>query len=260
MDALVDAWLDAITSFEQTVMQISDHDFAAASLLPGWTVGDVVAHVAALEAELAERDMPDHEPAWEELTHADDPFSQYTERGVDARRGWPPALVRGELREVIDERTEQLRSVRAGDIVTGIRGRAMPVEQQLRMRCFDIVVHEVDVRDALGLPGPHLGAGARVCIEQMAGGLGYVFAKKVAARPGQVLHMIVPDWLDVWVAMGEDGRAHVSEPGEATVTITVPVEQFLRLAAGRGGDTGSAVVAGDPALGREVLAHLNVAP
>ena len=86
MDALVDAWLDAITSFEETVMQISDSDFAAPSLLPGWTVGDVVAHVTALEAELAERELPDHEPDWEGLTDAVDSFSRYTERGVDARR------------------------------------------------------------------------------------------------------------------------------------------------------------------------------
>ena len=260
MDALVDAWLDAITSFEETVMQISDSDFAAPSLLPGWTVGDVVAHVAALEAELAERELPDHEPDWEDLTHAVDSFSRYTERGVDARRAWPPALVRGELREVVEERTEQLRSVRPGDVITGIRGRTMPVEQLLRMRCFDIVVHEVDVRDALGLPGPHLGAGARVCLDQMASGLGYVFAKRAAARPGQVLHMVVPDWVDVWITMGEDGRARISDPGEATVTVTLPVEQFLRLAAGRRGDTGSAEVAGDPALARQVLAGLNVAP
>ena len=99
-----------------------------------------------------------------------------------------------------------------------------------------------------------------MCVDQMASGLGYVFAKRAAARPGQVLHMVVPDWVDVWITMGEDGRARVSDPGQATVSITLPVEQFLRLAAGRRGDTGSAEVAGDPALGREVLAHLNVAP
>ena len=60
--------------------------------------------------------------------------------------------------------------------------------------------------------------------------------------------------------MSEDGRGHFVEPGEATVTVTIPQLQFLRLGSGRRGDTGAAEVAGDAELGRKVLAGLNVAP
>lgn len=260
MDSLVDAWWQAITSFEDTALEIPDSAFAEPSLLPGWTVGDIVAHVVALESELAGHSLPDGDPDWDVLPHADDAFSRYTERGVDARRGRTPALVRGELRQVVEERQDQLRAASRDELITGIRGQAMPMDQQLRMRCFDIVVHEIDVRDALGMPGPELGAGAEVCIEQMVGGMGYVFVKRAGAQPGQVLHLVVPGWVDTWVEVGEDGRGRPGGAGDATVTITLPVEQFLRLAAGRAGDTGSAVVAGDPRLGREVLGHLNVAP
>lgn len=260
MSTLVAAWQDAVTSFAGTVAELPDSAFAAPSGLPGWTVGDIVAHVAALESELAGNPLPTHEPDWDELPHADDLFSRYTEFGVDARRGWPPAQVRAELDEVIAQRTAQLADACEDEEITGVGGRPMTLAAQLQMRCFDIVVHDLDVRDALGMPGPELGAGARVCLEQIAGGLGYVFVKRAGARPGQVLHVVVPDWLDTWVAVGEDGRGRPGEPGEATVTITLAAEQFLRLGSGRDGDAGSAVVAGDAGLGHEVLAGLNVAP
>lgn len=255
---MVAAWRDAITSFVDTVEQVPDEAFAKPSLLPGWTVGDIVAHVAALEHELAGGGIPDHDPDWDALPHADDLFSRYTEIGVDLRRGWTPQQVRDDLTAAVEART--FDNTADDEPIIGIGGMQRTFGEQMRMRCFDVVLHEIDVRDAVGLPAPELGEGARVCAEQIAGGLGYVWVKRVGARLGQVLHVVVPDWIDAWVGVGEDGRGRFVEPGEAIVTVTIPQLQFLRLGSGRRGDTGAAEVAGDPELGRTVLAELNIAP
>lgn len=258
MNPLVAAWRDAITSFSETVAEIPDEAFGQPSLLPGWTVGDIIAHTAALEHELASGEIPQHEPDWDSLPHADDLFSRYTEIGVDLRRGWTPHQLREDLAAAVAARTFDDMDDDAP--ITGVGGVPLTFGKQMRMRCFDIVLHDLDIRDALGMPAPALGSGARICAEQIAGGLGYVWVKRAGAQPGQVLHVVVPEWIDAWVGVGEDGRGHFVEPGEADVTVTIPPLQFLRLGSGRRGDTGAAEVAGDAELGSKVLAGLNVAP
>ncbi len=257
MNPLVAAWQDAIDSFAATVDLIPDADFGKPSLLPGWTVGDIVAHTAALESELAGQPLPDHEPDWEQLPHANDLFSRYTEIGVDYRRGWTPSQVRADLSSAIAGRAEQLASGPQDNdvLIPGVGGMQRRFGDQLRMRCFDIVVHDLDVRDALGWPGPTLGAGARVCVEQMTSALGYVWVKKVQAGVGQVLHFVVPGWADVWVGVGEDGRGRAVAPGVADVEVTLPVMAYLRVGAGRQG-----LVTGDSELASRLMAGLNVAP
>lgn len=255
MNPLVVAWQDAIDSFCRTVAAITDVDFARPSLLPGWTVGDIVAHTAALEAELAGRPLPDHVPDWDALPHAADPFSRYTEAGVDFRRRWTPAQIRAELADVVALRGQQLAASDEDAMVAGVGGRQRLLSDQLRMRCFDIVVHDIDLRDALGWPEPTLGDGARVCIEQMTSALGYVWVKKAGAVAGQVLHFVVPGWADVWIEVAEDGRGRVAPPGTADVEVTLPVMAYLRLGSGRQG-----VVAGDPQLALRLMSGLNVAP
>lgn len=262
MNPLVTAWQDAIDSFQRTVEQIPDEAFARPSLLPGWTVGDIVAHVAALEAELNGQPLPAHEPDWDALPHADNLFSRYTEIGVDYRRGWTPAQVRAELAEVAQVRSEQLTTgpQESDRRMIGVGGIERSFGRMLRMRCFDIFLHDLDIRDALGMDDPELGSAARVTIGLMADGLGYVWVKKAGAQPGDVLHFVVPDQVDAWVGVGEDGRGAPVEPGAATTSVTLPAMPYIRLASGRGGDPTTAVIEGDRGLGEATVAGLNVAP
>ena len=262
MNPLVAAWQDAIDSFVATVDQISDESFATPSLLPGWTVGDIVAHVAALEAELCGDPLPDHQPDWNALAHADDAFSRYTELGVDHRRGMSPQALRAELAEVRRRRSSELREGPQGDddLVRGIAGNTWPLRRVLRMRCFDIFLHEFDVRDALELGVPRIGAAGTVTVGLMADSLGYVWVKKAQALPGQVLHFVVPGYVDQWIGVGEDGRGRAVEATQATTTVSMDVLAFIRLAAGRRPDPHAASVGGDQNLAERVLQGLNVSP
>lgn len=262
MNPLVDAWQDAIDSFRSTVAQIPDEAFAQPSLLPGWTVGDIVAHVNALEAELSGQPLPAHEPDWEALPHADNLFSRYTEIGVDYRRGWSPQQLRDELEQVTATRSEQLRTGPQDPDrpIPGVAGLERTFDEQLRMRCFDVFLHQLDIRDALGMEEPRLGAAAQVTAEQIAGGLGYIWVKKAGAAAGSVLHLVVPGWVDAWIGVGGDGRGGPVPAGVADVEVRIEPMNFLRLGSGRRGDPGSAEITGDPALGQAVVAGLNVAP
>ena len=262
MEPLVRAWQHAADSFRATVAQIPDEDFARPSLLPGWTVGDIVAHIAALEVELSGEPLPAHEPDWDQLPQADDLFSRYTEIGVDYRRGWTPEELREDLDRALAVRAKQL-AAGPQDLsarVTGVGGMERSLGRVLRMRCFDIFLHEIDVRDALGMPPPELGDAARVTAGLIADGLGFVWVKRADAQPGEVLHLVVPDWLDAWVGVGEDGRGRPVEPATAEVTITMDPLDFLRLGSGRRGDPSAAAVQGDVARAAAVLNGLNVAP
>ena len=262
MNPRVAAWQDAIDSFQRTIAEVPDEEFARPSLLQGWTVGDIVAHVSALEAELSGQPLPAHEPDWDALPHADDLFSRYTEIGVDFRRGWSPPQLRAELAEVASTRSEQLTTGPQDPArrVTAVGGIERSFGRLLRMRCFDIFLHELDVRDALGWPAPQLGQAARVTVGLMADGLGYVWVKRAHAEPGDVLHFVVPDWVDAWIGVGEDGRGRAVAPGSPTTTVTMTPMAYLRLASGRGGDPASATVAGDAGLGQRVVSGLNVSP
>lgn len=262
MNPLVSAWEQAIDSFQRTVAEVPDEDFARDSLLPGWTVSDIVAHVAALELELSGQPLPAHEPDWDALPHANDLFSRYTEIGVDYRRGWSPAQLRADLADAATTRTEQLSTGPQDSArrVTAVGGIERSFGRLMRMRCFDIFLHELDIRDALHMPPPDLAEAARVTAGLMADGLGFVWVKRAGARQGQVLHFVVPEWVDTWVGVGEDGRGGIVEPGIATVTVTLAPLEYLRLASGRGGDPDSARVEGDAELGRRVVEGLNVSP
>lgn len=262
MNPLVNAWQDAIDSFRRTVAEIPDEAFARPSLLPGWTVGDIVAHVNALEAELSGERLPAHEPDWDALPHADDLFSRYTEIGVDYRRGRSPEQLREELERVAATRAEQLRTGPQDPdrLMQGVAGLERTFDQQLRMRCFDIFLHQLDIRDALGMAEPSLGAAAQVTADQMAGGLGYIWVKKVGASVGQVLHLVVPGWVDAWIGVGEDGRGRPVPAGVADTQVSIEPMNYLRLGSGRRGDPQAARVGGDVGMGEAVVAGLNVAP
>jgi uncharacterized protein (TIGR03083 family) len=262
MHALVAAWCDAIESFESTVSELPDEAFTQQSLLPGWTIGDIVAHVVALEVELGGEGLPGHEPDWDALPHADDLFSRYTEIGVDFRRGRSPAQLRTELADAARIRIEQLVEgpQDMDHMVTGPGGIERTLGRVLGMRTFDVFLHGLDVRDAAGMPPPVLGAAARATADQMASGLGYVWVKKAGAQSGDVLHFVVPEWIDAWIGVGQDGRGRSVESGEATTTVTVAPMNYLRLGSGRRGDPAEVDVQGRRDLGQAVVAGLNVAP
>ena len=270
-DELFAAWQSASADFIDLVTPLSQEEWDAPTALPGWSVGDVVAHVGWIEGMLIGEIDPPHEPDWSSLPHAVTDFGKVTEVPVDLRRSWTREAVLVELADRIARRTAELESgPRDATIeVMGPLGRA-PLGRVLRMRTLDTWVHEQDIRDALDRPGHLDSLGAQATASQLLPGLGKVWAKLAGAQPGQVLDVrITGPGIDggAIVTVGDDGRARVVEEhlldqaGATTVTLSMPWPAYLALSCGRGDPQPwreKVVISGDADLAARTLDRFRV--
>jgi len=270
-DELFAAWRLASADFLDLVTPLSQAEWDTPTALPGWSVGDIVAHVGWIEGMLIGEVDPPHEPDWASLPHAVSDFGKITEIPVDLRRTWPREAVLIELADRIARRTAELESGPhdASLEVMGPLGPA-PLGRVLRMRTLDTWVHEQDIRDALGRPGHLDTPGAQATASQLLPGLGKVWAKLAGAQPGQVLDVrITGPGIEggAIVAVSEDGRARLvgddllDQAGAATVTLTMSWPAYLALSCGRGDPQPwreTVEVSGDPQLAQRTLDHFRV--
>ena len=261
-DAVFSAWQSAADDFRALVTPLSQEEWDSPTALPGWTVGDIVAHVGWLEGLLIGRVDPPHEPDWDALPHATSEFSQVTEVPVDLRRSWTPEDVIAELATNVAGHGEAL-AAGAHDLTAPAQGPFGPATlgRVLGMRTLDTWVHEQDIRDALGRPGHLDTAGAQVTATQLLPGYGRVWAKLCGARAGETLRLRVSEPGVAFtrdVVVGDDGRATVTsaQGDSATVTITMHWRTFLNLSCGRGDASAHrphVAIGGDPTRAALVL-------
>jgi uncharacterized protein (TIGR03083 family) len=270
-DELLGAWQSASDDFLDLVTPLSQAEWDAPTALPGWSVGDIVAHVGWIEGLLMGETDPPHEPDWAALPHAVTDFGRITEIPVDMRRSWTREAVLIELSERISRRAAELAAGPhdASLEVMGPLGRA-PLGIVLRMRTLDTWVHEQDIRDALGRPGHLDSAGARATAAQLLPGLGKVWAKRAGAQAGDVLEVrITGPGIEggAIVAVGDDGRARIvgddllDQAGESTVMLEMSWPAYLALSCGRGDPRpwrDQVSVSGDPGLAERTLDHFRV--
>jgi uncharacterized protein (TIGR03083 family) len=270
-DELFAAWRAASTDFMDLVTPLSQEEWDAPTALPGWSVGDIVAHVGWIEGMLIGEFDPPHEPDWSALPHAVSDFGKITEVPVDLRRSWTREAVLVELADRISRRTAALEDGPhdASLEVMGPLGPA-PLGRVLRMRSLDTWVHEQDIRDALGRPGHLDSLGAQATAAQLLPGLGKVWGKLAGAQPGQVLEVVITGpgiEGGAIVAVSDDGRARMvdddllDQAGAATVTLTMSWPAYLALSCGRGDAhpwREQVSVSGDPQLAARTLDHFRV--
>lgn len=264
---LIEAWMSAIEPFTDLAESLTDEQWAAPSVLPGWTNADIVAHVVGIERDLLGDPVPPSDLDWDALPHADDLFSRYTELAVAMRRGVPQAQVCAELRKTIAARREDLATQPGalGDIVRGPGGWELPRGIALRMRCFDIWVHDQDIRAGIGAPGDLGTDAAWVAADRMLYGLARNWARNTPATTGDTAAFAVTGpgvELTVAVTVDERGRGVLATaPDQATVTVTASWPQFTALACGRAyPDLAPPQLAGDAALGDALMASFTIAP
>lgn len=271
---LVRIYAEALGSFAEVADALTPDQWEADSPCPGWTVADVVAHVIGIERELHGEALPEHEPDWGSLPHTATLFSRYTEIPVDLRRTVPPSEVLAELHEVIAWRVADLESEPDEPMaaVRGPGGIERDRDTLLRFRILDIWLHEQDVRTAIGAVGGLGTDAAWVTAGRLLLGMLRAWAKHTAAPQGSSvrLHVTGPGVsFDRTVCVGDDGRGAfvppTVEPGEPTVSMTMPWPLFWMLAAGRIGAAdqaraGEAKISGDAGLASRFLDHMAVTP
>lgn len=241
---LLQAWQSSADDFVDLATSLTQDEWDTPTDLPGWTVGDVIAHVGWIEGVLLGEVDPPHEPDWDDLPHVRNDFGRITEVPVDLRRGWSRDAVLVELVDVMTRRSAALANGPQDATVetVGPLGIA-PLGRVIRMRTMDTWVHEQDIRDALSRPGHRDSPGARATAAQLLPGLPKVWGKGASAHPGDVLRVTVsgPELVaDVLVVVDDGGRARLvaedllDQVGPATTTLTMPWSTYLALACGRG--------------------------
>lgn len=253
LESLVSAWKSSAAETISLLRTIDNYEIPTD--LPGWSVHDIVAHLAHLETVLAHG----------EQTGFSSPVvtSDYTQLGVDERKNVPTV-------DLIDE-LETAVQYRVDNEVLGSPEEKMPTapgnsgwtwETTLRNRVIDMWAHEQDIRRAVNKPGNLGSPGALITSATFAFGMGFVLGKKVAAKPGTVVRWIVTGEipLDFAFKVDDDGKAKPTEES-ATTTLTMTTEEFTILGAGRQSPDKLAVeISGDVELGKRVLDQMAVTP
>lgn len=264
MNQLIKEWYSAQSDFLDLAESLDERQWYAASSCPGWTNGDVVAHVVDLEARML-GEVIEHEPPWHELPHTATSNSKLTEIGVDARRGQTPDDIRADLRRVISLRHQELLAGQQdpATIVNHPLGFELPLGRVVQMRTLDSWVHEQDIRAVIGQPGNLGSMGAQSTADQLLSGLPMIWGKRVGAPAGATLVVSItgPGVLrEVAVEMGADGRARACPtPADATVTMTADWPTLLAAFAGRP-DAGRIQTTGDAGLAADLLGQLRIVP
>lgn len=258
----VDAWRDTADRLLVLLRGLPPADWQRETDCPGWRVRDVAAHLAHLEALLADGSPGEDIPGGREVPPS------WTAVGVATRSGRHHDELVAELADAVARRTTSLEQDPPtdprwpADAAPG--GLDWDVATLLRNRAVDLWVHEQDVRRAVGEPGGLDSPGARVTVRTFVAALGYVLGKAVGAPPGTALGVDVrgPAPARVVLAVGADGRARpVDEVPPGCTWWRTDTETFCLLAAGRRPAADVQLdVDGDEALVRAVAERLAVTP
>lgn len=266
----VDAWTESIEAISELVSPLAEGEWNRRTACPGWSVRDVVSHIIGMECELLGDPRPIHTLP-RDLYHVVDEPSRHMEIQVDVRRHHTGPEMTSELEYTIIRRSRQLRNEKrtpdteVRDIMPG--GSKVTLEHQMRLRAFDVWVHEQDLRRALNTPGNLDSAGAGVARDLFTLGLPKVVAKKAAAPPHTAVVFDVSGPLEFMrtVRVDADGRGTVdgSPSLGPAVTFSMDWETYVRLAAGRvrpDAVPDQVKIEGDSKLAKSILDNFAVTP
>ena len=220
---------------------LTEEQWQAPSPLPGWTVHDVVAHVAGTELMLAGEPNPEPEGDLTARDHVNNDIGVLNERWVEHMRTQTPAQMLGTFRDVIARRKAALTAMSDEDWnAVGFTPAGPDSHGRLmRVRVFDCWMHEHDIRQAVGLPADEeslTGPDSRLALDEMAASMAFVVGKKGQAPEGSRVLIALTGPLSRSIRVAVDGRAAlVDDFGDADPTAVIGIDglQFTRLAGGR---------------------------
>lgn len=260
VDALIAQW----QTLDDVVSALSDEQWSADSILPGWSVADIVAHVIGTESILEGRDVTAARDV-SALEHVRNPIGELNERWLDHYRESPRADVMEAFREIVGVRTEHLRAMTQeqfdSDALTpagqDTYGRFM------RIRVFDCWMHEIDLRDSTGGSAPSDEGPAGVALDEIAASLPFVVGKRAATPKGSCVLFVLEGLAARRIRIYVDDRAAKVDQfpdgdDSADVMLTVDSIDLARLAGGRtSADPSRVAIAGDDEIGRAIVGALN---
>ncbi len=260
-EPVVDALRDEWATLARLLGELCPEQLASPSILDGWTVSDVFAHIVGTEWLLTGREV---EPTRDvtELSHVHNPIGALNENWLDYYRARSRDELTRDFAEVVSRRLTALEGLTAqqwnAESFTPVGpdsyGRFM------RIRAFDSWVHEIDIRDSLGLGVPDDIVPATSARKEMVTNLPYLIGKRAAAPAGTTVTVdftgIAPR--AVHLAVADRAAVVPAIDGPADVTLRVDLVDYSRLIGGRStADPARVQIEGDTALGERIVAHLH---
>ena len=262
----VDVWWQAINDFIDLLEELPDEEWSTPTDLPGWDVQAVASHVAHLEGILA--GAPEETADVGEPPHVTGFMGLYTEIGVVTRRDASPDAIINEIRAAADraahhaarrpaDRRRRPSPSRSSAASAGTGARCCATGRST-CGCTSRTSAAPSTAPAAWTPprrgtrrstSPRASAScspsgsapsrARPCVLELEGSDPFAFAVNDARR----------------------GERLPAPPADATVTLRMDREAFIRLAGGRcEPEPGTFAVAGDEELGRRLLDAMATTP
>lgn len=263
-----DAWAHSIEAISELVSPLVEGEWNRATDCPGWSVRDVVSHIIGMECEMLGDPRPIHSLP-RDLFHVKDETSRRVEVQVDVRRCHTAPEMTSELEYTIIRRSRQMRNEKRDPSAKVMYplGWETTLEQALRLRAFDVWVHEQDLRRALGQPGNLDSPGAVIARDVLLQGLPKVVAKDAGAPPHSAVVVDVTGPLEFMRTVRVDGEGRGTVDGSVSlgpaVTLTLDWQTYFRLACGRvrpAAVRNDVKTEGDQELADAILAHFAVTP
>ncbi|WP_026918640.1 maleylpyruvate isomerase family mycothiol-dependent enzyme [Gordonia shandongensis] len=260
-DDLIAALETQWAALDSLASSLDDEQWSGPSILPGWQIRDVIAHVAGTEAMLAGL-QPSSTIDAAAVPHVRNPIGELNERWVDHYRRLSREQVMADYRRITDDRATYLRGLTEGQWEAETATPAGPDSygRFMRIRDFDCWVHEVDLRDSLGIDGPVAPAPAAWALDEVATALPFIVGKKAGTPEGAAVRFEVTGLAARTVDIAVTGRASVvpALDRDPDVSLTLDTLDLVRLCGGRStADPSRVAVAGDTAVGDAIVANLH---
>ncbi|MEU3224633.1 maleylpyruvate isomerase family mycothiol-dependent enzyme [Streptomyces sp. NPDC006976] len=268
LQTYADAWTHSIESIAELVSPLTEAEWNGRTPCPNWSVRDIVSHIIGMECEQLGDPRPIHTLP-RDLFHVQSDFARYMEMQVDVRRHHTAPEMTSELEYTIIRRSRQLRN-ESRDPETMTRaplGAEQTLETALRMRAFDVWVHEQDLRTTLGKPGNLDSPGAAITRDSLLMGLPKVVAASAGAPPNSAVVLDVHGPVEFLRTVRVDAEGRGSVDGSPSLgpaaTLSMDWETYVRLACGRVRPNAVAdriKTEGDQDLADAILQHFAVTP
>ncbi|GAC57087.1 hypothetical protein GOHSU_16_00430 [Gordonia hirsuta DSM 44140 = NBRC 16056] len=257
IDALREEW----SVLDTLAHSLSDEQWAAPSILPGWSVSDIYAHIVGTEWMLTGREVaPTRDVST--LDHVRNPIGEFNEHWLDFYRARSRQQLMDDFAKVTTQRLTALDglAVQQWDAETQTPVGPDSYGRFMRVRVFDCWAHEIDIRDSLGLGVPDDVVPATAARKEMAASLPFIVGKRVGASAGTAVTVAFTGLVPRAVHIAVEDRAALvpALDGPADVTLRVDLVDYARLIGGRStADPASVHIEGDHALGEKIVANLH---
>ncbi|MFH5208052.1 maleylpyruvate isomerase family mycothiol-dependent enzyme [Antrihabitans sp. NCIMB 15449] len=261
--AITTTLFDEWKTIEDLLAQLDEDSWNAPTALPEWTVHDVVAHLVGTESFLAGVQPPPTEVDVKALAHVHNDIAALNESWVIALRGLTGAEMLARFREITTLRRETLTAMpqEEWDAESFSPLGKVPYGRFMRLRVFDCWMHELDIRDAVGIAGNEGGPRGEMAFLDIYEALGYVVGKRGKAPEGARIALELTGPLQRTLNISVDGRARVVDSFDADPTTIVRLDSGLltRLAGGRttaAAHSASIELEGDTEVGQRIVDNL----